>query len=591
MGKPSKNKPKQTGSEEELILPAEGTVDPADTFFDFETFARLNLKIKNKAGEIIPLILNKSQKRAWGVIKKLIAEGKPVRVITLKARQMGFSTLFDAVTFWLSITNFNIKALIVGHIAKASSNLFDMTRRFYDHLPFKPQTDYASVKKLSFAELKSEIGVETAEGRGSVGRSGTLQILHLTELAWYADAKSVLVALLQSVPRIANTMVFIESTANGVGGSFHEIWEAALKGENEWTPLFFPWHEEETYNVPFDNEEMKKRFSESLEQDEVEAQKLYNLTLEQLQWRRLMIANECGGDKLLFMQEYPASSIEAFIATGRPVLNIEVVRRHNERTVDSPYLRGNLEYLRDKLMNITGIKFVPDQKGNIYIYHDIETTKEDRLRFCAGSDVAEGLEQGDYSTISVWDRKYKRVCLEWFGHIDADLFAQEQWKIKMFLGECFFCTERNNHGLTTIVGAFKLGVPLYSEQEFDGGVPKDTDKLGYRTDSRDNKDWIIDLLKERVREDSMNSNSHIFWYQAMRFVYNAKGRASAQGKDRDPSIKSYDDMVMAYALMLECDRWLPPYKHIVPIKKREQKTGRRKISFKGERKELTFSSY
>ena len=51
------------------------------------------IKIRNKANKIIDFKLNKPQQKLYNVIKEQKQQNKPVRIIILKARQMGFSTL------------------------------------------------------------------------------------------------------------------------------------------------------------------------------------------------------------------------------------------------------------------------------------------------------------------------------------------------------------------------------------------------------------------------------------------------------------------------------------------------------------------
>jgi len=233
----------------------------ADTKLYFETF----LRIKTKGSSIVPFKLNPAQQKVYEVYVELRALGKPIRIIVLKARQEGISTFFEAVLFFLTTTMFNIKATIVGHESKASSNLFEMCKRFYDYLPdpMKPSVKYNSEKKLTFDKLKSEIIVETAEGRGGLGRSGTINLLHLTEVAFWVDAKASMNAVLQSVPDEPNTMVVIESTANGVGGVFHDYWKDAVKGKSDYIPIFLAWFDLPEYSLEFDSREMKDHFNES----------------------------------------------------------------------------------------------------------------------------------------------------------------------------------------------------------------------------------------------------------------------------------------------------------------------------------------
>ena len=73
------------------------------------------LKIRTKDGELKPLIMNAPQRRLYEAIRKQWDEGKPIRIIILKARQMGFSTVTEAILFAITATNFNVETMIVAH--------------------------------------------------------------------------------------------------------------------------------------------------------------------------------------------------------------------------------------------------------------------------------------------------------------------------------------------------------------------------------------------------------------------------------------------------------------------------------------------
>ena len=57
------------------------------------------LKIVNKDGELVPFKLNDGQIIVDNIIKDLEARNKPVRLIILKARQMGISTYTEGYIF------------------------------------------------------------------------------------------------------------------------------------------------------------------------------------------------------------------------------------------------------------------------------------------------------------------------------------------------------------------------------------------------------------------------------------------------------------------------------------------------------------
>ena len=68
------------------------------------------LKIQTKSGEIAPFVFNQAQQRIYREYMQQYRAGKPVRLIVLKARQLGFSTWTSAMFFHAACTNENIVA-------------------------------------------------------------------------------------------------------------------------------------------------------------------------------------------------------------------------------------------------------------------------------------------------------------------------------------------------------------------------------------------------------------------------------------------------------------------------------------------------
>ena len=99
------------------------------------------IKIRDKNNNIIPLKLNEPQLKYYNVIKKLHEQNKPIRIIILKARQMGFSTETESIIFKNVVTKHNYNAGIVAHKEDSTSNLFNMSKRMLEYLPksIKPE--------------------------------------------------------------------------------------------------------------------------------------------------------------------------------------------------------------------------------------------------------------------------------------------------------------------------------------------------------------------------------------------------------------------------------------------------------------------
>ena len=230
---------------------------------DAREYVETYLKIQDKAGRLTPLRFNPPQLRLYEEVCRQQRAGRPVRIIILKARQIGFSTAVAALFYQRAATVPNTQAMIVAHKADASAHIFNKTKLFWECSPpeIRPRKKTSNSRELLFENptaksedkaadpgLRSRIVIETA-GNREAGRSVTLQLLHLSELAFWPYGEQTMAALLQAVPPLPSTMVIIESTANGVGGAFYREWQRARQGESLFVPLFFPWYEHEEYRM------------------------------------------------------------------------------------------------------------------------------------------------------------------------------------------------------------------------------------------------------------------------------------------------------------------------------------------------------
>lgn len=276
---------------------------------DLPHFAAKCLKIRTKSGELRPLLLNSVQSYVHARLEAQRERTGRVRALVLKARQEGVSTYIGARFYHRASFSRGCQVFILTHEQSATDNLFGMVERFHRHNVnmARPTTGAANAKELYFPVLDSGYIVGTAGGTKGVGRSRTVQCLHGSEMAFWRDAHEHMAGLAQTVPDLDGTEIVLESTANGIGGAFHERWAQAQAGDGDYEAIFCPWWWETSYaRVP------PVGFEPNDEEEEYA--RLYGLTLPQLAWRRAKLAEL--GDPALFKSEYPASAAEAFQATG-----------------------------------------------------------------------------------------------------------------------------------------------------------------------------------------------------------------------------------------------------------------------------------
>ena len=489
------------------------------------------VKIRDKSGQIIDFKLNEPQKKLYNIIKQLKSEGKPVRIIILKARQMGFSTVTESILFKETATKFNINTGIVAHKEEATTNLFNMSKRIYDNLPdgMKPSKKNSNAKELVFDNqegtgLKSKIKCMTA-GADGIGRSDTFNNLHISELAFWNNAKETMLGLMQSVPNLPNTMVIIESTANGYE-YFKELWDKSVAGENAFVPLFVGWHELEEYQMPYSGFE--------LTEEEKQLKETYNLTLEQLTWRRWCIANNCGGDVEQFKQEYPINPHEAFMLSGTTVFDTEKIISRLEN-VPKPLKQGYFTYDYDGL-NITNVKWTNDSKGFIKIYQ--VPNSPTITKYCIGGDTSG--EGSDYFTAYVLDAKTGNLVASMRHQFDADMYAKQIYCLGKYYEDALVGIE-SNFDSYPIMELSRLGYKKqYVREHLDTFTGKMAKSFGFRTTSL-TRPTIISRLIEIVREHIELINDEDVLKELLTIVRNEKGRIEAPEG-------GHDDQMMGLAI-------------------------------------------
>lgn len=488
------------------------------------------IKIRDKRNNIVSLVLNEPQLKYYNVIKEMYRKRKPIRIIILKARQMGFSTETEAIIFKNVVTHHNYNAGIVAHKEDSTTNLFNMSKRMLEYLPedIRPEQKKSNAKELVFNNdqgtgLDSRIKCMTAGGKG-IGRSDTFTALHLSELAfWEGDKKATMTGLLQAVPNTPDSMIIIESTANGYE-YFKEMWDRAVAGKSDFYPLFIGWNELKEYCMPYTGFD--------LTQEERELKEQYNLTLEQLTWRRWCIQNNCSGDINQFKQEYPICPEEAFLSTGNCYFNKEnIINRIN--TAPEPLVRGKFTCYYDGI-RIRNQKFLEQEEGNIKIYE----YPEKRVPYVLGGDTAG--EGSDYFTAHVINNitgKQVAVLKQQYNEIE---YVKQVYCLGMFYN-CALVGLENNFSTYPTQKLMELNYPnQYVRKKEDQYNNKYEKSYGFKTTSI-TRPYILGLLQEIIHNNTDVIQDKETLREMLTFIVNDKGRAEAEEG-------YHDDLVMALAI-------------------------------------------
>ena len=403
------------------------------------------LMIRTKEQKLAPLRFNEAQDNLYAVIRQQAAAGKPIRIIVLKGRQEGISTVTEGLMFQDAATRPNVKTLIVAHDASATGNLFKMNKLFYDCLPKRaqPMRKNSNAKELVFENpakdpkvkarrpgLRSSIRCQTA-GSGGVGRSDTLTNVHISEYAfWPKDKEDLLLGIMQSVPNDPGTMVVIESTANGYD-HFKALWDGAESGDNEWVPVFLPWYLEKGYRmavVP----------GTEWTEEERQLQRDFGLDEEQLTWRRWCIKANCGGSVDKFRQEYPNTPAEAFLLSGTPFFDNQTLALRQTRAPE-PAATGWFVYdaPEEQGEKPRNWRFTPSADGAVRIWKK----PEKGVPYVLGGDTAG--EGSDCFTAHVLDNRTGEQVAELQQRQSEILYARQVYCLGLYYNAALAAIEVN----------------------------------------------------------------------------------------------------------------------------------------------------
>jgi len=138
---------------------------------DFKLFAREVVKIRAKDGELVPLILNEAQEMLLEAGENHLRDEQWIRLLGLKGRRQGFSTMVAARGYWRATLWDRQKVYIQSHEMTSSGVLFDMVDLMQQKHPFPPAVGRDNAKELEFVQRGSAYTVATA-GQKAGGRGG-----------------------------------------------------------------------------------------------------------------------------------------------------------------------------------------------------------------------------------------------------------------------------------------------------------------------------------------------------------------------------------------------------------------------------------
>ncbi len=312
--------------------------------YDFEYWCWLCVKITDKVtGRMIPFVLNSPQRKMLALLESQRLARRPIRVILLKSRQWGGSTLTQIYIAWHQLVlHEGRNSVIVGHKRNSGYAIKQMFRNLLKNYPqemmpageepyqFKNVPDSKDIQELKGREccicLTSSYSPDAVRGLN-------LSYAHLSEVAFWtakrnSDPNDLIRSILGTITLQENTIVVLESTANGVNSFFYNEWKRAVEGKSDYTPLFVGWHEIELYSKPLD-EGYREEELDSYEKNLL----IEGKSPEQVYWYHCKRREFT--DQALLKAEFPTTPDEAFEYSMEHVFSLHEQERIVENADDN----------------------------------------------------------------------------------------------------------------------------------------------------------------------------------------------------------------------------------------------------------------
>lgn len=173
--------------------------------------------------------------------------------IVLACRQSGKSISSVGYLLWYALFHPEKTIAVLANKGATAREMLARVTLMLENLPFFLQPGCKALNKGSI-EFSNNSRIIAAATSGSSIRGMSVNLLFLDEFAFVENAAEFYTSTYPVVSSGKDTKVIITSTANGIGNTYHKIWEGAVQKVNEYKPFRVDW-----WDVPGRDEEWKKQ--------------------------------------------------------------------------------------------------------------------------------------------------------------------------------------------------------------------------------------------------------------------------------------------------------------------------------------------
>jgi hypothetical protein len=475
------------------------------------------LKIQDKKGRSIYFEPNNIQKKILRTIINAWQEGKQAKIIIIKGRQQGVTTLCQLIGLALSLKVPGFRVYTMAHDRSLANDIFENKIKFaWDQFPSKFKSLYEvnrnNTRQLLFdgEMLKSSITV------GLSGRGGTYRMIHISEpgmMSLNPKLWKEMQAGTLAAGEFADLIIF-ESTADGGFGTFYQFVKQNQGANSEYQIMFLSWVDSPEYvkEPPKNDTSWIKEYKQLARDYNLEPSPIikYKITPKQLYWyfeKAKLLREEVK-------VQYPFSLDEAFVALSLNYFNIRIVITAEEKAQTVEYEQKN------------GFKIFKKPTNHVY---------------AIGVDVATG-ESKDNTSINVFDGQTGEQVAIATGKWDEKTAGMMICQIAQYYGHCYVGIEINSFGRAVQNYVIEFGFPeemLYKRYVTDVTNPRNQRiaKLGWET-TGSTRPLLLAEFRNAFEDGTLKINDTETLGEMKVFINNNGKYEAQQGSNDDRVISS-----------------------------------------------------
>lgn len=433
--------------------------------------------------------------------KILTAMSGEKRIIGLKARQIGWTTLAVANSLHDVLFSEWRPWLFVSRNERAAQDMVAKAKIAYYRLPAWMRQALPRLSGETKSGLIFDNGsrIESVPATADTGRGDAVYGTLMDECAFMEYGEEIW----NAIEPLTYGVAMLFSTANGMGNFFHEVWLDSQREDSVWKGIFFPWDVVPSRDTAW-----------------------YDLK------KRSFRGREWG-----FYQEYPSSPEEAFARSGRVAFASDIVEPNFVP----------LEPQRYEWVIGSGAKElepVREADIEIHVYREPEVERDEHQRplwepnYVVGVDVAEGLEHGDFSYVTVFDVNKREQVAKCKSSIPVSYLDELiMWFAEYYL-TALVIVERNNPGILPLDRLYRdhwyprlYRMDSFGEQHLSDRTPR----FGWRTDKATKPKMVNDFIYA-LSEGDVILHDPDFRLESQTFVADGKGGYAATSSNHDDVI-------------------------------------------------------